>query len=283
MALPQFFSNTFTPPLKLLPGMRLGTRAVPRRPKTNHLRTQAVTVNTLLDKLDPIPQQAVLLGRCADGLPFLMSLGDPELGAILIASQQGYGKTHHLQSLIDSALQTHTPRKLQVAVLTLNPAEWNRLANRPAVRNYLQGVAAWYDPQAEALIASLTELAESRREGRQRGPDILLALDDLPALQDLPWEAQVNLRWLLEYGSQSGIWIVATVNAAEVVDFRYWIETFRTRIVGRMEDEAAAEVLALNETEMVKTLAPGEFLAQTGTDWVSYALPLLGEVRTKEG
>jgi hypothetical protein len=283
MALPQIFSTPLPPQLKVLPGLRLGTRTAPRRTKTGRLRKQAVTVNTLMETLDPLPQQAVLLGRCADGLPFLMSLGDPELGAILIVSQQGYGKTHHLQTLVDSALQTHSPRKLQVAVLTLNPGEWTRLTGRPAVRNYLQGVAAWYDPQAEALIASLTELAESRREGRQRGPDILLALDDLPALQDLTWETQVNLRWLLEYGSQSGIWIVATVNAAQVARFRYWIETFRTRIIGRVDDKAAGEVLALDEIEAAKVLSPGEFRAWTGSEWVSYTLPLLGDVRMKEG
>lgn len=283
MALPQILSDTFGPQLKVLPGMRLGDRAVHPKSETIRRRKTAVTVSSLMEALEPAPQQAVLLGRCADGLPFLMALGDPELGAILISCEQGYGKTHHLQSLVDSALQTHSPRQLQIAVLTLNPTEWTRLAGRAAVRNYLQGVAAWYDPQAEALIASLTELAESRREGRQRGPDILLALDDLPALQDLPWEAQVNLRWLLEYGAQSGIWVVATVNAAEVVEFRYWIETFRTRILGRVGDEAAAEVLALNETEAIKTLSPGEFRAWTGAEWVGYTLPLLGEVRTREG
>jgi hypothetical protein len=170
---------------------------------------------------------------------------------------------------------------MQFAVLTLNPSEWNRLTDQAPARKYLQGLLAWYDPQAERLIADLTELAESRRGDQRRGPDVLLILDDLPALQDLSWEAQVNLRWLLEYGAQSGIWVVATVNATEVSGFRFWIDTFRTRILGRVTDGAAAEVLAAKATG-VADLAPGQFQAWTGSSWTSYTLPMLGKVKTLE-
>jgi hypothetical protein len=281
MALPQIFSGTLTPQLKILPGLRVRPRTFGSKRKTSQPQTEALTVNTLMAGLSPLPQHSVLLGRCADGLPFLMSLGDPELGAILIACERGYGKTHHVQALVDSALQSHSARKMQFAVLTLNPSEWNRLTDQAPARKYLQGLLAWYDPQAERLIADLTELAESRRGDQRRGPDVLLILDDLPALQDLSWEAQVNLRWLLEYGAQSGIWVVATVNATEVSGFRFWIDTFRTRILGRVTDGAAAEVLAAKATG-VADLAPGQFQAWTGSSWTSYTLPMLGKVKTLE-
>lgn len=283
MALPQIISRTFGPQVKISPGLRSRNRTSILKDKKARAQDKLTTVNALLGALEPIPQHALLLGRCADGLPFLMSLGDPELGAILIGCEQGYGKTHHLQVLVDSAIQSHSLRRLQVAALTLNPEEWDRLANQPTAKKYLQGIAAWYDPQAEKLIASLTELAESRRDGQRRGPDVLLVLDDLQVLQDLSWEAQVNLRWLLEYGSQSGIWVVATVNAREAEGLRYWIDTFRTRIVGRVGDEAAAGILTQQTGTLLKELSPGEFKAWTGTDWVGYSLPLLGEVKTLEG
>lgn len=281
MAIPQIFSGTLPSKWTLLPGLQARSRAFGGKRKTGQPRTQAVTVNTLMGSLDPVPQHSVLLGRCQDGLPFLMSLGDPELGAILIACEQGYGKTHHVQALVDSAIQSHTARQLQFAVLTLNPGEWNRLTAQAAARKYLQGLLAWYDPQAERLIANLTDLAESRRGDQRRGPDVLLVLDDLPALQDLSLEAQLNLRWLLEYGAQSGIWVVATVNAADIPDLRFWIDTFRTRILGRVADEQAAQVLT-SDAAGVGNLAPGEFQAWTGANWTSYTLPLLGKVKTLE-
>ena len=281
MALPQIFSGTFTPQLKILPGLRLRTRTYGRKQKSSRIQTEALTVNTLMTGISPLPQHSVLLGRCADGLPFLMSLGDPELGAILIACERGYGKTHHVQALVDSAIQSHSARKMQFAVLTLNPSEWNRLTAQAPARKYLQGLLAWYDPQAERLIANLTDLAESRRGDERRGPDVLLVLDDLPALQDLSMEAQVNLRWLLEYGAQSGIWVVATVNAADLSDFRFWIDTFRTRILGRMVNETAVDVLSSN-AKGVAELAPGQFQAWTGSSWTRYTLPMLGKVKTLE-
>lgn len=283
MALPQIISGTFEPQLKILPGLRARTNSGKKQMKTRGQQASLTTVNSLLASLGPVPQNAVLLGRCQDGLPFLMALGDPELGAILIGCEQGFGKTHHLQVLVDSAIQSHSPRNLQVVILTLNPAEWTRFADRNLSSKYLQGMAAWYDPQAEQLIAHLTELAESRRDGQRRGPDVLLALDDLPALQDLSWEAQVNLRWLLEYGAQSGIWVVATVNAGEASDLRYWIDTFRTRIVGQVGDAVAAEILTQQTDTALADLAPGEFSAWTGKDWIRYSLPLLGAVKSLAG
>lgn len=283
MALPQIISSTFRPQLKITPGLRNGMKAYGRRSQAQMQQTKLMTVNALMESLEPVPQNAVLLGCCADGLPFLMSLGDPELGAILIGCEQGFGKTHHLQVLVDSAIQSHSPRNLQIAILTLNPAEWTRFDDKALSGKYLLGMAAWYDPQAERLIASLTELAESRRDGQQRGPDVLLALDDLPALQDLSWEAQVNLRWLLEYGSQSGIWVVATVNAGEVGSLRYWIDTFRTRIVGQVRDDDTARALSQQTDTSLADLAPGQFTAWTGSNWVRYRLPLLGKVKMLEG
>ncbi|QRN83146.1 hypothetical protein JR338_12205 [Chloroflexota bacterium] len=282
MALPQIISNTFGPQLKTIPGLR--SRSISgKRMKTRGQQAGLATVNALMESLEPVPQHVVLLGRCQDGLPFLMSLGDPELGAILIGCERGFGKTHHLQVLVDSAIQSHSPRDLQVAVLTLNSAEWSRFADQTISGKYLLGMAAWYDPQAEQLIKNLTELAESRRVGQRRGPDVLLALDDLPALHDMSWEAQVNLRWLLEYGSQSGVWLVATVNAEDASDLRYWIDTFRTRIVGQVGDENAAEILSQQAGTSLADLAPGEFKAWTGTGWIRYTLPLLGKVNMLEG
>ncbi len=146
MALPQIISNTYGPQLKTIPGLRSSSISG-KRMKTLGQQTSLATVNALMEGLDPVPQHAVLLGRCQDGLPFLMSLGDPELGAILIGCEQGFGKTHHLQVLVDSAIQSHSPRDLQVAVLTLNPAEWYRITNQTISGKYLLGMAPGMTPR----------------------------------------------------------------------------------------------------------------------------------------
>jgi hypothetical protein len=243
---------------------------------------QALTVSSLLDSIRPIPDRSILLGRCTDGLPFLMEFGDPNLGAILIGSEMGHGKTHQLQVMVDSAIRTLPAYKLQVAILTLNTEEWTRFSDPSEDRKYLQGMYAWYDPAAEGLIAALTELAESRRDGQRTGADVLLILDDLTAVKDLSCEAQVNLRWLLEYGAQSGIWVIATVGAKQAVSMRYWIDTFRTRIVGKVEMEEQTAILSDRSDVITADLSPAQFKVWTGESWLKYSLPLLGDLKALE-
>jgi hypothetical protein len=235
-----------------------------------------------MEAIKPSPKRALLLGKCTDGLPFLLELGDPELGAVLVACDAGFGKTHQLQVMVDSAIRTHAPHDLQVAVLTLNPEEWSRMSRLPKQKNYFQGCYAWYDSRSDSLVESLTELAEARREGERQGADILLILDDLAAIEDLSMEAQVNLRWLMEYGPQSSIWVIAALDARQTSSKQYWVEPFRTRIIGRVEARQDLENLVLRTDLPELTTAPAEFRVWTGEEWLAYRLPLLGDLRTLE-
>lgn len=235
-----------------------------------------------MEAIKPSPKRALLLGKCADGLPFLLELGDPELGAVLVACDAGFGKTHQLQVMVDSAIRTHAPHDLQVAVLTLNPEEWSRMSRLPKRKNYFQECYAWYDSRSDSLVESLTELAEARREGERQGADILLVLDDLAAIEDLSMEAQVNLRWLMEYGPQSSIWVIAALDARQTSSKQYWVEPFRTRIIGRVEARQDLENLVLRADLPELSTAPAEFRVWTGEEWLAYRLPLLGDLRTLE-
>lgn len=235
------------------------------------------TVAKIISSIQPLPSQIMLLGECRDGLPFLMEIGDPEIGAVLVECDQGCGKTHQMQVMVDSALLTHTPHEMQVLILTLNPTEWNRYKNHPQYAKQLIGVHAWYDPRVEDRIKSLTELAEARRDGEQSGPSVLFILDDLNYVEDLSLEAQVNLRWLLAYGAQSNIWLVSSINAHLSQSFQYWIEPCRTRIFGRVESRTNTTNQDMDSEGNTTNLSPGEFMIQTGTNWMAYRLPLLGE------
>ncbi len=240
-------------------------------------RLSSTTVGSLLGAMDEIPSRTILLGQCEDSLPFLMALGDPEIGAILISCDAGFGKTHQLQVMADAAMRINAPHDLQISVLTLNPDEWDYLQSESKSQKYLHDIYAWYDNKGEQTIKTLTELAEDRRQGKQRGADVLLILDDVNYVEDLSYEAQVNLHWLLEYGSQSGVWVVATINAGLSEGFRYWINTFRTRILGRVVSSSDAEILAMRSDSLADSLAAGMFRVWAGDDWLTYGLVPLGD------
>ena len=257
------------------PMTRVGPRYLP--PARRRLWQGSPTVGSLLRTIQPGPSRSLLLGQCDDGRPFLAELGEPEMGAILVSCDKGCGKTHQLQVMVDSALRLNAPSSLQFGVLTFKPGEWQVWQSEPQRMKHLQGIYAWYDPWAEGFIQTLVDLAEARRDGGRSGADVLLILDDLNFIEELSYEAQVNLYWLLEYGAHSGVWLIAGVNAHQAADFRYWVDTFRTRVIGRVTSEESTEILALRSNPAAADLEPGMFSVWAGTDWRTYRLPLLGD------
>jgi len=238
----------------------------------------ATTVGSLLESIQAVPSHTILLGQCEDGFPFMMELGEPELGAILIGCDAGCGKTHQLQVMVDSAIRINSPHDVQIAILSPNPGEWESLQSNGASKKYIQDILAWYDNNAERTIEELTLLAEARRQGGERlGTDILLIMDDLKYIEDLSYEAQVNLHWLLEYGSQSGVWVIGTIDADLSKGFCYWIDTFRTRIIGRVLSSEDADILAMRSDSKASDLGHGMFKVWTGVRWLTYGLVPLGD------
>mgnify|MGYP006293272587 CR=1 FL=1 len=277
MGTSNIFVNAMKTYQQLMPDLQLRKgRKSAVTPQTKAF-ANANTVGKLLSPLQPMPEKSLLLGQCTDGLPFLLGLVDPEMGAVLIGCEEGCGKTHQMQVMVDSALRTNAPHSLQISVLTYNPQEWAYLREDKDTKKYLRGIHAWYDNRAEETIQELTELAEARRHGQRSGAQVLFILDDFNFVEELSYEAQVNLHWLLAYGAQSDIWLVGSLNAQHASGFIYWIERFRTRVVGRVGSQAAAEILSLREDSQVYGLLPGEFKVHTGTDWLTYRLPLLGD------
>ena len=244
---------------------------------TPNLGFGSITVGELLKAIQLMPPQSLLLGQCQDGLPFLMDLRKPEIGAILVSSEKGAGKTHQLQVLADSAVRLNSPSDLQIGILTFKPNEWHTWKTKPSYQRYLQGIYAWYDPWASGMIQSLVDLAEARRQGNRLGPNVLVILDDLNFIEELDYEAQVNLHWLLAYGSCSRIWIVGAINAHRATDFRYWVDPFRTRIIGRVSSDKNLEILALRQGSGAKSFDAGEFCIFTREGWQNYRLPLIGD------
>jgi hypothetical protein len=260
-----------------LPGLlsRKGQRV--KRSSESKRPIQAVTVGSVLTGAQPLPEKSVLLGLCADGLPFLMAMEEPEVGAVLVSGGRGSGKTHQLQVMVEAALRTSRPHELQITVISHNPSEWQVSFKGRRVERFLQGIFAWYDPEVEEHIQRLTEMAEGRRSGELDGPANLVILDDFHFVETLNPEAQVNCRWLLEYGSQSRVWMVAAVNAFQSKSLPFWVDVFRTRLFGWMPSRLQIDLQGQPSGLRAEDLEPGTFRAWTGGSWITYQLPLLGD------
>jgi len=259
--------------------LRDNSRIKPRRfsgVNKNNQYQMISTVGKIIVSVQPLPSHTLMLGVCSDGLPLFIDLSNSSTGSILITCEEGFGKTHQLQVLVDSALRINSSSKVQTAVISLNPFEWGSPFSNSQGHKYSLGCFAWYDEKAKTTIENLTRLAEDRRSGKRQESDILLILDDLAALDDLDYETQVNLRWLLEYGPQSRIWPIATLNIAAAVSMPYWVDTFRTCILGRILIKEQLVDIALHDDVEAADLDPGEFTVRFGDRWLRYRLPMLG-------
>jgi hypothetical protein len=276
MGTSNLFASAINSYRQMLPEL-LAKKEGQRSADSQLLKDRGESIDVLLDRITPMPVHAVLLGQCTDGLPFLMDLRDPQVGAILISCDIGCGKTQQTKVMVESAVRMNTPRELQVCVISLNTQEWESFEKDPEWAKYFQGVYAWYEGKAESTIEYLTNLADDRRCGRRQGADVLFVLDDLNFVEELSYEAQVSLHWLLEYGAQSGVWPVATINPDQAAGFGYWLETFRTCIIGRIPSPRIAEDIARYPGVLANDLEPGEFRVWVGREWLTYALPSLIE------
>ena len=213
-----------------------------------------------------MPEEALFLGVASDGLPVLLNLHDPFPGPILLCGDSGTGKTAFLQTVAAAASQMHQPEKLQFGVLTNHPDEWAALENIP---NNV-GVFPLYHKSSEDFILSLAAWAHGNKTSQQ---SVLLLLDDLEAATNLDFDAKQNLRWLFLRGPARRVWPINTLNPTRMETIMPWLEAFRTRIYGPIQDRGQIHNLGA-ETANLDSLNTGtQFVLQEGENWLKFWIP----------
>jgi len=249
-----------------------------KEPDLSPAKTQVVPIpriDEILDMIQPLPPQTCLIGTCADGVPFLLNLTGMETGSLLVTGDPGCGKTHHLQVMAESTIHINSPHEVQIAVITRDPDEWASLLKKPGYSRHFSGVYGWFEQGATDLINQLVTLGESRGSGRHPGATVLLLVDDLPDIFEADYEIQNGLHWLLENGLFSGIRVAASMDARFCPTNPFWVDTFRTFLIGKIESDATAQSLGLDGVGSTKDLMPQvEFSAYTGENWSKYRLPV---------
>jgi hypothetical protein len=223
----------------------------------------------ILDKLGPIPADALLFGIAVDGLPLMLNLHDKNAGPLLVLADRGSGKTAFLQFLARVAQRLMVPGTARYAVLTDFPEEWRTFEGAAQCL----GVSPAYDESAEALLFELARQVEAAGPARP-GAATLLLFDGLDAVLQMDGAAQQNLRYLLEWGPRAGVWPIISLNAAGAVRMPDWLSCFRTRIYGRISHpDVATEVTPIPGAGL-NTLFPGaQFCLRQRSHWLRFWLP----------
>jgi len=224
------------------------------------------SLNEVLADYGPMPLEALFLGVAFDGLPVLLNLHDPVPGPILITADPGSGKTTLLQTVGLAAGKMHQPDDVQFGVLTNHPDEWSGMENIP---NNV-GVFPLYNQSAEDFILSLASWAHGNKTSQQ---SVLLLLDDLEAASNLDFDARQNLRWLLLRGPARRVWPIITLNPNPMENIMPWLDAFRTRVFGTMQDQKQIGQLDAVSAELESLHSGSHFTLQEGDHWLRFWLP----------
>jgi hypothetical protein len=229
--------------------------------------SQTNEASRILAELGALPRGALFLGMAADGLPVLLNLYDPHPGPMLITGETGSGKTSFLRSIAHSVVVTQREQDVQFGVITNRIEEWNDIQQT----KHLVEIFDSNQSSAQNFISSLASWAHSNRNTQQI---VLLLVDDLESIAKSDFEALQNFRWLLLRGPARRVWPIITMSAERYGQVLAWIEIFRTRIFGRIENTRVAEALGGDKVSTLEELEAGkEFSLRENGNWLRFTIP----------
>jgi hypothetical protein len=220
-----------------------------------------------LSELGPLPREALLLGLASDGLPVLLNLHASQPGPLLVAADPGAGKTALLQTIAQASTEMHTPGEVQFGVVTNYPDEWGHLSEV----EHCVGVFPTYHDSAVDFLNSLSGWAHANKGSQQ---SILLLIDDLESMNDLDFDTRQTLRWLLLRGPSRRVWPIITLNAERASQVEDWLEAFRTRLFGQIQNDRTADSLTGVPGSTLRHLQSGlQFALREGNEWLKVWIP----------
>ena len=219
-----------------------------------------------LDAFRPLPPEALFLGVAGDGLPVLLDMHEPSAGAILVVADPGAGKTSFLHSLACAAEILHTSREVQFGVCTPVPGEWDGFAHFPTCVDILRTS----QKEAISFLDSLVAWVTGRHSRVQA---VLLLLDGLEAVAELPAHARQLLYWLLRHGPVNLVWPIVTIDAEKLVQVQGWLPLFRTHIFGPTSGGPSLLGYPQDVRAFDTLQAEGGYMLREGGHWLKFHAP----------
>jgi hypothetical protein len=226
------------------------------------------SLSRVLQDYTPLPHEALFLGVANDGLPVLLNLKDPVPGPVLIAGDSESGKTKLLQIIARAIGRSHDPENIRFAIVTDDIKRWESFD----LAANCEGILSFHQPLTTNYLDSLSDWAHNNKHDKQL---ILLLIDGLEALIADRGIHQI-FRWLLLRGPARRIWPFVTLNAAISPAVYPWLESFRTRLFGRITDEKNIQLLTGSTNSFFQNLIAGsQFTMRENMDWLPFWLPNL--------
>ncbi len=218
------------------------------------------------------PKHTAILGQTTDGLPLLFNLTDPRPGSLLVTADRFSNKTTLLKIIATSLARLNRAEEVRFAVITAKSEEWADLESRfPA---YFMNIVNSNSVEAEDLIYHLCDLVEARQNGMRAGTAYVLLFDGMEALANMDIDLKANFEWLVRCGASQRIWPVAAIDSNKILANNRYVELFRTRIVGSVNDpQLAARLLPPRFHNNSIEENPRTFTVRIHQHWLQFFIP----------
>lgn len=235
-----------------------------------NLNLHLPSYDEILQKYQTVPAYSLLLGMGDDNIPLMLDLTEPGAGSFLVVGDVEKVTQQILNSMLTSACQQNTQYELSVHLITRSDRHY-RLQKSPQVRNVFSPA----DPASEVLIEEMCQLLDKRQDDRIQLPVQLLAIDKITELLAVvsPKTKRLLLR-LIKHGPFWGIWVIGTMTTLQLDEPYYEvIESFPSRVLGRIEDKGFARYFTGLPLANLRGLTPVEALVRVGEDIFSVWIP----------
>lgn len=231
-----------------------------------------LSLEGLLTQHPYLPEETAVFGICDDGLPVLLDFTDPMPGSVLVCGTNLAGSKQLLQLALLSTLRRTVAHDLNILIVSQDPSAWQSII-RTAGRHQLE-ILPIFDRLSGAAILHLSRLLEQRMNGRTHGETSLLFIDDVHSVSQLDLDVQMNLQWLIDQGPQYGIWSLAGMAAKDIEKIDSFVASFRTRILGQVDEPGLSARLAnVRSIDTSKYHPTQQFCVRVNQNWMNFWLP----------
>ena len=233
-------------------------------PAQDVLRGASITVEKLIDRFASVPSMTALLGMVGEDLPVLFDLSDSKPGSILMVNDHLPSLRRLMMVMVQTIGAYTSSYDFQYVVISDFPEKWmEAVAAFDNNYAYCAGVVGGYENSAEDWILFLANKAEARINGKQKGAALVLFIDDISLIEKMDMQVRLNYEWLLKYGAQAQIWLVAGLDLQKDCNYQKYLEQFKTKIYGQVEDRMAQKLTPWVPDSIIKQLQPNsEFCHQ---------------------